>query len=221
MELETFVRDLKPFSKIFIFGSLVVSILLMMKILSANWFVLFVPADLLNPLKYISSIFLMGKLSMNNIMELLFFYYTANSLEKTYLPQRYGEFLYMLGFVFIGNHLIMIPLSWNGFLIVRKALTLSLTYIFCRKFPNTKITVFFIIKLKAIYFIWFQLFMTVMEERFIYSLSALLVGHSYYFIKDILPVTHRIHWLSTPVFMNKLATKVLALMDEKGDLPRG
>ena len=155
MEIEEFVSELKPFSKIFIFGSLVCGILIMTSVIDPVHFVLLVPGDLWNPFKYFTSIFFFPKIGMNQIMQLIFFYYTSNALEKSYLPHRYGEFLYMLIFLFLGNYLITIPFSWNNYVIVRKSLTLSLTYLFCRKFPNSTIVVFFVIKLKAIYFIWF------------------------------------------------------------------
>ena len=62
--------------------------------------------------------------------------------------------------------------------------------------------------------------MAIVEDRFIYSISALVVGHSFYFLKDVLPVTKRIYLLDTPAFVNKLAEKFLRLMKEKHEPDR-
>lgn len=148
-------------------------------------------------------------------MDLIFFYFTANQLETSYFPNRYGDFLYLLFFVIFGNLLIVVPFSFGTYVIIRKAVVLSLTYLFCRKYPNSTITVFFIIKMKAMYFIWFQLLMAILEDRIIYSLSALIVGHAFYFMKEVLPVTKRIYLLDTPHIINKLAEYLLDLFNEK------
>lgn len=221
MEIEEFVGSIKPFSKIYIFSSLICGIILTLKVVSPYYFVLMVPQNLYNPFKYISSIVFFPKINMSSIMDLLFFYFTANQLETSYLPHRYGEFILLILYAIVGNYLIVIPFSWNNFVILRKALSLTLTYLFCRKYPNSSITVFFVIKLKAMYFIWFQMIMAILEDRVIYAVSALIVGHSYYFLKEVLPVVKRVSLLNTPAFMNKFASWFLHIMNERNEPQRG
>lgn len=104
MEVEEFVGSLKPFSKIYMAGSLLCGLIVTFKLLDPYYLVLIVPDTLWNPLRYITSIFFMQKIGMNTIMDLLFFYFTNNALETTYFPNRYGDYLYMLFFIIAGNY---------------------------------------------------------------------------------------------------------------------
>ncbi len=149
------------------------------------------------------------------MINLLFFYYTNNGLEQSYLPNRYGDYLYLLLFCFVLNAIITVMFSWNSFVILKEAVVMSLIYIFCKKNPNQSFIVFFILKVKAMYFIWFYFAMTCLNERFIYGLSGLVVGHLYIFLKEILPITKRKFYLDTPSFMNIAAEKFLKLMNVK------
>lgn len=82
---------------------------------------------------------------------------------------------------------------------------MSLTYIFCRKYPNAKIKLFFILEIKAMYYVWIEALFLLMEKPAMYVISGVIIGHLYYFLKDILPLTKRVFLLQTPYFINKLA----------------
>jgi len=94
------------------------------------------------------------------MINLLFFYYTNNGLENSYMPNRYGDYLYLFLLVVIGNLVILIPFYWNNYIIYREAIVMSLVYIFCKKYPNQEYMVFFVLKVKATYFIWVYFAMT-------------------------------------------------------------
>lgn len=104
MEFEDFVGSLKPFTKIYMAGSVLCGLIMTLKLLDPYYLVLIVPDTLFNPLRYISSIFFMPKIGMNTIMDLLFFYFTNNSLETSYFPNRYGDYMYMIFFIIFGNY---------------------------------------------------------------------------------------------------------------------
>lgn len=104
MEFEDFVTSLKPFTKIYMGASILCGLVMTLKILDPYYLVLIVPDTLWNPLRYITSIFFMQSIGMNTIMDLLFFYFTNNALESSYFPNRYGDYLYMLIFIIIGNY---------------------------------------------------------------------------------------------------------------------
>ncbi len=109
---------------------------------------------------YVTSLFFMQKLNISNMINLLFFYYTNNGLEAGYMPNRYGDYVYMILFVFLGNLLFLIPFSWNGFIILKEPFLMSLIYIFCKKNPNQQFVVFFVLSVKAMYFVWVYFAMT-------------------------------------------------------------
>ena len=46
----------------------------------------------------------MNGIKLNSMTNLLFAYGTFNGLESTYLPNRYGDFLYMILISFFGNY---------------------------------------------------------------------------------------------------------------------
>ncbi len=143
----------------------------------------------------------MKSINISAMINLLFFYYTNNSLEASFSNNRYGDYLYLILFVFLGNLAILIPLSWNNFIVLREPFIMSLIYIYCKKNPTQSFLVFFILKIKAMYFIWFYFAMTALNEKFIYSLSGLIIGHLYIVLKEILPISHRKYYLDTPRFM--------------------
>jgi len=70
------------------------------------------------------------------MINLLFFYYTNNGLESSYLSNRYGDYVYLILFVFLGNLLFLIPFSWDSYIILKEPFLMSLIYIFCKKNPN-------------------------------------------------------------------------------------
>ena len=84
--MENFLGSLQPVTKIVLAGSLLVGTLLSLRILSPYAFILMIPKDLKNPLKYIGSILYMPGIKMNTIMNLVFFYNTNNHLENHFLP---------------------------------------------------------------------------------------------------------------------------------------
>lgn len=94
---------LKPFTKFYIFGSLILGFILSLKIINPYYFVLTLPSGLINPLRHITSLLFMGSLKLNSIINLVFFFYTNNSLETSFLPNNYGDFVYMIIFAYFGN----------------------------------------------------------------------------------------------------------------------
>ena len=65
------------------------------------------------------------------------------------------------------------------------------------------------------YFIWFYMAMTALNEKFIYALSGLIVGHLYIYLKEIIPVRYQKYYLDTPRVINLLADKFLTLLGER------
>ena len=78
----------------------------------------------------------MKGIKLASLMNLLFFYYTNNGLEASFINNRYGDYLYLVLFVFLGNLLILIPFSYNDYIILREPFIMSLIYIYCKKNPN-------------------------------------------------------------------------------------
>lgn len=75
---------------------------------------------------------------------------------------------------------------------------MSITYIYCKMNPNQVFQVFYIIQVKANYFIFVYFFMTLLQEGFKTPLVGLLVGHLYYYLKEVLPRVNGRRLLETP-----------------------
>lgn len=97
---------LKPFTKVYIFGSLIMGLVLSLKVINPYLLVLTLPGGLINPFRHITSLLFMGSLKMNSIINLVFFFFTNNALESSFFPNNYGGFVYLLIFVYLGNLVI-------------------------------------------------------------------------------------------------------------------
>ena len=143
-----------------------------------------------------------------------------NGLEAKYTSRNYGEFLYMIFFIFFGNLIFLIPFYWNSYLILKTSFIMSITYIYCKRNPNVTFMFMMIFKVKAIYFIWIDFAQIVLFQSLAYAVSGLVVGHLYIYFKDILPVSHGKNYLKTPKFIDFLAQKFLKLTGEEEEVPR-
>ena len=211
MEFDQFVRSLMPLTKIYLILCLITGMINQLKLINPIYLVIVVPNHLHYIWTYITSLVFVPKLSISNIMLLIFFYYTNNPLEKSFIT-KYGEYLYMILYIFVLNLIILVIFSWNGYVIMKEAFVVSLVYIFCKRNPNQKFQILFILMLKGYQFIFFYVFMVCIEHRFIYGISGVLVGHSYIYFKEILPITHRKFFLDTPRWCNKLGSWFLRVM---------
>ena len=79
---------------------------------------------------------------------------------------------------------------------------MSLVYIFCKKNPNQVFMFLFIFKIKAKYFPYAYIFYRVIEGAALPDLViGILVGHSYLYFKEILPLSTGKQYIPTPNFM--------------------
>ena len=218
MDFDQFTRSLTPFTKIYLILCILTGIINQLQLINPLYLVIVVPNNLHYFWTYLTSLFFVPKLSMSNLMLLIFFYYTNNPLEKSFMS-KYGEYLYMIFYVFVCNTIILILFSWNSYVILKEAFVVSLVYIFCKRNPSQKFQILFILMLKGYQFIFFYVIMVCLEHRFIYGISGILVGHSYIYFKEILPITHRKYFLETPRIMNVAGRWFLKVMGtEEGNL---
>ena len=81
--------------------------------------------------------------------------------------------------------------------------------------------VFFILSVKAMYFIWVYFLMVCASERVVYAVSGVVIGHLYIYFKEILPITHRKYFLDTPRFINRFSDWFLKIMGENNERNMG
>lgn len=94
---------LKPFTKVYIIGSLITGFVISLGVINPYYLVLTIPSGLINPLRHITSLLFMGKLKIGSIINLVFFFFTNNALESSYIPNSYGGFIYLIILAYFGN----------------------------------------------------------------------------------------------------------------------
>lgn len=119
-----------------------------------------------------------------------------------YMPNNYGEFLYMISFVYLLSFLGQAIIHYKGWILLYQSFSFAITYIFCRKSPDQEFKVLFILKLKAYQFIWFDMLFRLLVGHWFWNLVVgLVVGHLYIYLKEILPLSHRKNYLRTPALL--------------------
>lgn len=119
-----------------------------------------------------------------------------------HLPGNYGDFLFMVAFVYMVSLVGQAILNFGGWLLLYQSFSFAITYIFCRKSPDQEFKVLMLLKLKAHQFIWFDLvFRLMIGQTFWNLIVGLVAGHLYIYLKEILPLSHRKTYLRTPVLL--------------------
>lgn len=212
MEVEELLSDLQPFTKWFCFASLLNMLILRLNILSPALFLTInTPSELWHFWKYIPNYTYLGKFSLNTLFELIFFFFTNNPLEKSYIPRNYGEFVYMNFFVAVCCFITNAILNYGQWMICSTSFMFALTYIYCRKYPNNYIMVFFILRIKTAYYPFVSILLGFLSGQALTKfLIGFGVGHLYIFLKDLLPLSKNIRILTTPPIMNQIGSWILS-----------
>lgn len=203
MDASELIASLQPFTKLYIITSLITTVIVTLKVIQPASFVAFlVPSEWWQIWKIPGSLTYHGSFDMGYIFHLIFFFMTNNPLEKSFIPALYGDFLTMLGFVLSFCGIFGAALNWGGYLVLSDAFTFALTYIYCKKFPNDSIILFFILKIKTAYYPFAIMAISIlMGASWKNYVIGLLVGHLYIYLKEILPVTKGLNLLRTPTFV--------------------
>lgn len=211
MDAGDLVASLQPFTKIYMITSIITSIIVTLKIIPPVTLAAFsVPSDFWKLWKLPASLTYRGPFSLNYIFNLIFFYMTINPLERNYVPTFYGEFLMLLSFVFCSCFFLGSLINWGGYFVISKSFSFALTYIYCKKFPNDSIILFFVLKVKTAYYPFATMAVSIlMGDNWKHFVIGLIVGHFYIFLKEVLPISHRKNFLKTPFFMTKLGQIVI------------
>lgn len=93
-------------------------------------------------------------------------------------------------------------MDYNSPILLYDGFAFALIYIFCKKFPTKVFGVLFVLRVKSAHFPWFYLvFNIVMGHSYKNLLIGLIVGYMYIFLKEILPISHRVNFYKTPKFV--------------------
>jgi len=151
-----------------------------------------------------TNFFFFGSLSANCVFHLILFFRNSKLLEKNVFKGNAADYLFFLLFFTI-NIFIISPLFNIVFL--SHSLSFAMTYYWGRKSKNGIVLIMGILTLRAQYLpIFYLIFSIILNSDFREDLIGFLIGHLFYFIKDILPRIKRVkkkQFLKTPNFIKK------------------
>jgi hypothetical protein len=84
--------------------------------------------------------------------------------------------------------------------VVSEALLFVIIYVWSRKEPNAQLSMFGV-KFKSVYLPWvYVAIRVIMGQSITQPILGIVVGHLYYFLVDVLPVSHNTRLITTPRF---------------------
>ncbi|ORC85997.1 uncharacterized protein TM35_000311830 [Trypanosoma theileri] len=144
-----------------------------------------------------TSAFFLGKFSFNWPFSLAILVMYSNYNEKFDYDGKSGDYLWMWLFMITAVTVLglLIPLY-----ITSSALMMGLCWVFCKRHPEMRMTLF-VFEFRANTFPWVLLvFHVIMGGGFVEDIVGIIIGHLYYFVKDILPETQGVQLLQTPAW---------------------
>eukprot|EP00792_Barthelona_sp_PAP020_P011572 TRINITY_DN564_c0_g1_i1.p1 TRINITY_DN564_c0_g1~~TRINITY_DN564_c0_g1_i1.p1 ORF type:complete len:225 (+),score=38.92 TRINITY_DN564_c0_g1_i1:58-732(+) len=149
-----------------------------------------------------TSFFYLGDFSISFALHLYFFFDYSRSLEENYFSGKSGDFLFFL--LFSGS-LSLVSSFFKNFLIYFSCIESAMIYLWSRHTPDAIVRIFGIIAIPARYLpvaiVVLNFFMGSSVASFI---VGIIIGHSWYFLRDVLPPIKGINILKTPRFLHEI-----------------
>lgn len=227
MEVFNFFFQQSPkITKIIMLSSITISIL--------SWFEIISPLNLY--LNYsliikkwqiwriITNFLYFGDFGVSFVFYMLMFFRNSKLLEKNVFHASAPDYLFFILFCML-FHLLLC--SFTNTIFLSKSLAFSMTYYWGRKSKTTTVELMGVFRIRAPYLPWFYLIISFLfESEFKKDFYGLVVGHLYFFLKDIFPrikVTKGMRLVETPEFIIKMCDKLninndLIIDADDGDL---
>jgi len=149
--------------------------------------------------RLVTCFFFHGKLGFGFLIHMLFLVRYGQSLEQTTFAGRTADFIFC---ILVGAILFLVIAFFLKLAILGKCLIMMLIYIWSRKNPDLNMTFMFGVRFQSFYFPWVLVAFDVLMGGFpLPEVIGILVGHIYYFLEDIYPVTGGTRILKTPQFL--------------------
>jgi len=150
-----------------------------------------------------TAFFYFGGLGLSFLIEMIFLYRYSGQLETTVFEGRKADYLFMILF---GSVLFLGVAFWLKLAIIGKGVIFMLLYYWSRKNPDVIMSFFFGLKFKGIFLPWVLIaFHTLLSGSLpLIDIIGVIIGHIYFFLTDIYPLTTGVHLLRTPTFLYRL-----------------
>jgi Derlin-2/3 len=140
---------------------------------------------------------------------MILFFRNSKFLESSVFKGNSADYIFFLLFSIT---FILIISFFFGFIFPASCLSFAMTYYWGRKSKNVIVQFMGIFNLRAPYLPWFYLvFSFLLDSDFKYDLVGMIVGHFFFFFKDIFPRIKKLNnyqIMKTPNFIKKICDKL-------------
>ncbi|KAH9586200.1 Derlin [Trypanosoma melophagium] len=148
-----------------------------------------------------TSAFFLGNFSANWPFSLAILIMYSNYNEKFDFMGKSGDFVWMWLFMIT---IVTVVGLFIGLYFTSFSLMMALCWVFCKRHPEMNLTLF-VFEFRAAVFPWvLLLFHVIMGGAFMEDIVGIVIGHLYYFLKDVFPETHGMNPLRTPAWFLRL-----------------
>jgi len=146
--------------------------------------------------------FFHGALGFNFLMHMVFLLRYSQALEVGAFAGRTADYVWML---VVSCAQLLVVGTLMGFPILGMGLIMVILYVWSRKNPNVEMSFMFGIRFKSAYFPWVLIgFTFLLGGSPLLEIMGVIIGHIYFYLEDIYPLTGGRRLLQTPQFFNNL-----------------
>ena len=155
-----------------------------------------------------TSFFYYGDIGLSFIFHMILFFRNSKFLENSVFKGNAADYIFFLLFSIT---FILIISFFFGFIFPASCLSFAMTYYWGRKSKNVIVQFMGIFNLRAPYLPWFYLvFSFLLDSDFKYDLVGMIVGHFFFFFKDVFPRIKKFNnyqIMETPNFIKRFCDK--------------
>ena len=202
MELESFIRQIPPFTKFFMCSIFAITLVASFGIVDPYYIVMDHSKFLFSFQfwRFFTWFAFAGKFSFSFLMIMMLTHFSVGTLER-YFGKHIPDFYYMVLFVMICNHLIGFLL--NSYMVLWQEFLYALLYIACKREPDSIVN-FWGFAIKMSNFPWVLIIFSILiGQDILRLLSGYAAGHLYEFLKFILKDTYGYRILDTPAWFQR------------------
>jgi len=149
--------------------------------------------------RLVTPFFFHGQLGFSFLIHMVFLLRYSQALETTTFAGRTADYVYML---LLSSGLLLIVGIFMNFYILAMGLIMVIVYVWSRKNPDVQMSFMFGIQFKAAYFPWVLIgFNFLMGGSPILEIIGVIIGHIYFYLEDVYPLTGGRRVLQTPQFL--------------------
>ena len=208
-DLKTYIKQISPVTRYFLGSTLLLSFCMTYKIISPYSLFLTFPQVFYDGhvWRLITTFLYAGPFSMGFIFTMMMMYYTFSSIEK-HFENRQAE----LGTLLLFNACTSLLFGWlaDDYMVMQSPYAFSVMYVWSKLEPDLPMSIWGF-PIKSVNLPWVMMAFHLFTGGNPFSdLIGVAAGHTYIYLKVVLPDSHGYNLLKTPGWMDKLVAKLNA-----------